>query len=262
MQIVYYIHIINMTSYHGGKQRIGKAIADVIKEVYDVVKQSKGFNLKGYCEPFCGMLGVYRHIPDLFSDHKPKLTYKAGDVNESVIEMWKESKKGWVPPTSCTEKVFNALKQGPNSAMRGYIGHQYSFAGQFFAGYAPKYGKTGNSSKASENIVAISSKIQHVQLRCCQYESFSNLKGYIIYCDPPYSSSNCKYFSKNGDQLNFDTERFWNWCRYMSEHNLVFVSGYEAPRDFLLVFSNNHRLSGNIRTKDINRSRTENLYFI
>lgn len=43
----------------------------------------------GYLEPFCGILGVYQHIPRLFQDH-PSLKYRAGDINESVIKIWKK----------------------------------------------------------------------------------------------------------------------------------------------------------------------------
>jgi hypothetical protein len=34
------------------------------------------------------MLGVYQHIPELFSGHL-RFKYQAGDINESVIKMWK-----------------------------------------------------------------------------------------------------------------------------------------------------------------------------
>ena len=68
-----------MTSYHGGKQKIGRKIAEKISE--SVVEYLP--YIKGYCEPFCGMLGVYRHIP-IYLDVK---RYKAGDCNKSLILM-------------------------------------------------------------------------------------------------------------------------------------------------------------------------------
>jgi len=77
-----------MTSYHGGKQRIGAKIAQIIKSVSSQVEEQTGIRFKGYLEPFCGMLGVYQHIPELFSGHL-RFKYQAGDINESVIKMWK-----------------------------------------------------------------------------------------------------------------------------------------------------------------------------
>jgi len=47
-----------MTAYHGGKQKIGKILANVIYDVSTEIEQDKKFVIKGYCEPFSGMLGV------------------------------------------------------------------------------------------------------------------------------------------------------------------------------------------------------------
>ena len=69
-----------MTSYHGGKQRIGLPIAEYIHYIYSIIPEIK---VVGYCEPFAGMLGVYRHIPELFEDNIQ--TYLAGDTNESGV---------------------------------------------------------------------------------------------------------------------------------------------------------------------------------
>ena len=57
-----------MTSYHGGKQRIGKQLAEIIVDESIGVVEGDEFDIKGYCEPFCGMLGVYRYIPGLFEE--------------------------------------------------------------------------------------------------------------------------------------------------------------------------------------------------
>jgi site-specific DNA-adenine methylase len=111
-----------MTAYHGGKQRIGRDIANVIYDVSTMIERESGFKIKGYCEPFCGMLGVYQHIPELFSNHRPKLQYKAGDINESVIKMWKDVQKGWIPPTTCTEKRYNTLASSKTpSKEKGFV---------------------------------------------------------------------------------------------------------------------------------------------
>ena len=84
-----------MTRYHGGKQRIGKEIANTIFDISTDIEDETEFTIRGYCEPFCGMLGVYQHIPELFDDDDfPPLKYKAGDMNESVIKMWKAVQEG------------------------------------------------------------------------------------------------------------------------------------------------------------------------
>ena len=103
-----------MTSYHGGKQKFGKEIA------YEIFLNSidRNIEIKG---PFCGMMGVYH---DIFDN---KIKYKAGDLNESVILLWKKLKTGWKPPKKISENEYNLIKNSRNSALKGYVGHQYSF---------------------------------------------------------------------------------------------------------------------------------------
>ena len=213
-----------MTSYHGGKQRIGKALAEVIYDVATEVADEDDFEIKGYCEPFCGMLGVYQHIPELFEDHRPKLKYKAGDTNASVIKMWKAAQKGWKPPTTCSEEQYDRLKASKaTSALKGFVGHQCSFGGIFFGGFGGRYGKSTSIGTSANKVKRIASEVSRVSFTHGSYTQFSKLKGFIIYCDPPYSGTQCRY----GDR--FDTDNFWDWCEKMSENNLVFISEYSRP---------------------------------
>ena len=94
-----------MCSCHGGKKRIGKELASrIVDETMDIVGEDE-FEIKGYCEPFCGMLGVYQYIPELFEEEGLKLKYKAGDTNKSVIMMWNEAQKGWEPSVKLVTKT-------------------------------------------------------------------------------------------------------------------------------------------------------------
>ena len=248
-----------MTSYHGGKQRLGKKLAEIIVDTSLDIAEDENWEIKGYCEPFCGMLGVYRHIPGFFEDEECyDLKYLAGDANGSVIKMWQAAKKGWKPPKVCSEKKFNKLKKSKgDSAEKGYIGHQYSFGGQWFNCYAPKYGKTKNSSKASENVTQISKDLKDVKFKKGSYiDLYSNLEGFVIYCDPPYDNSYSKY------KVEFDSKTFWKWCKKMSEHNIIFVSNYKAPRGTELVYKTNYKLTGSKKHMTSNNKRVEKLYVL
>jgi hypothetical protein len=147
-----------MTAYHGGKQRIGREIATIIHEVSTMMERDYGFKIKGYCEPFCGMLGVYQHIPELFASHRPKLQYKAGDTNESVIKMWKETRKGWIPPQRViSESEFFTLKiNGKSSANKGFIGHHFGYMGKYFQPF---------KSRTINSIIKISKSIENISFR-------------------------------------------------------------------------------------------------
>jgi len=238
-----------MTAYHGGKQRIGKYIAETILDESILIENTTNFIIKGYCEPFCGMLGVYKHVHELFEDHAPKLEYKAGDINKSVVMMWNAAKKGWKPSSShMNKKEFEQLKYNNKySAIKGFVGHVYTYRGIFFDGYFNhKKSKVENNAR---NVISISKQIRDVTFSNGDYKKFSNLKGYVIYCDPPYQGGEQRYYRGDSykNRLVFDSSDFFEWCREMSENNIVFVSEYKAPSDFKKVWTD---------------SKKENLYII
>ena len=151
-----------MTSYHCGKQRIGKELSKVIVDTSLDIEDEYDFKIKGYCEPFCGMLGVYQHIPELFKNHKPKLKYKAGEINESIVKMWNATKKGWEPPTTnCGKNIFYQLKKNTDkTALKGFIGHVNTMRGSYFDGYFKhKNSKIKSNSDRVINIGNILEKI-------------------------------------------------------------------------------------------------------
>ena len=255
-----------MTSYHGGKQRIGKRIAQKIVDIsIEMFYDGNMDEIKGYCEPFSGMLGVYRHIPVLFEDEGfEDLRYLAGDTNGSVIAMWKkvtlEARKGrtWKPPVTVSEKEYNIMKRdGRDTADKGFVGHQYSFGGQFFHGYGPKYGKTASAyQNASKRVNDIADELNDVKFSKGNYKQFSKLKQFVIYCDPPYVNTECCY----GRESAFDNDEFWDWVQEMAKSNIVFVSNYNAPKGTEVVFKSDHRLTGFKSAKK--RSRSERLYLV
>lgn len=225
-----------MTSYHGGKQRIGKQIAQNIYKAYIKIEKTEGFEIKGYCEPFCGMLGVYQHMIDLFGD---KIKYNAGDMNKSVILMWKAIQKGWNPPEKhISRKEFYELKYNNKySALKGFIGHLWSYRGIYFSAYS-QTSKT-KIEHTVKKLKKISNITKNVEFEDGSYTQFSNLRGYIIYCDPPYCGARQHFFSGRGfeDRLKFDSEKFWDWCKYMSKYNIILVSEYKAPKGILKIWS-------------------------
>ena len=274
-----------MTSYHGGKQKIGKDIANAI---CNYITNDKGIEkndirmnlLQGYCEPFCGMLGVYRHVYKKLISLPIKISYKsdsfkflAGDYNKSLILMWKKAQKGWKPPIECSEDRYNRLKKRIKpSAEKGFIGHQYSYGGQYFKGYRGKYGNKGTYKKASKNVSDIAKLLKKVKFNKGivtakgSYDQFSKLKNFIIYCDPPYKDDKSSYyFDEEHNRLSFDHVSFWKWCLKMSKNNIIFVSEYKCPYQFYKdkrikkIFQKQVNLTGASPT---NRKRVEKLYVV
>jgi DNA adenine methylase len=246
-----------MTAYHGGKTRTGNLIANVIYNEALDIEDVYDFTIKGYCEPFAGMLGVYRHIPVLFKDHKPKLKYMAGDFNKSLILMWKALQEGWKPPTTITKKEYDSLRYSKDSAKKGFIGNKCGFGGLFFGQYRKELCTSRRIKLTLDKIKKIIKDIKNTKFKSGSYTQYSKLKGYVIYCDPPYSKYN-RYVDSENKRVNFDNKKFWNWCRKMAKDNIVFVSEYKAPKDFQKIWSKNVHTQYN----KVGVDNKENIYLI
>jgi DNA adenine methylase len=230
-------------SQHGGKCRTGKEIAEYIHLISTILEDQGCFTINSYTEPFCGSLGVYRHIPKLFEEYD--MVYKAADINESTIKMWQAVQTGWSPPRTCTEDEYNRLKVIPtSSAVKGFIGHVCAFGSQYFGSFRYKH-TTGSTdakkdkhiSGCADEIIRIGKQVKDVEFTAGDYRQFSDLQGSIIYCDPPYEGTVNKYYDEKRVLRKFNSSEFWDWARKMAKHNLVFVSSYTAPDDFILVWS-------------------------
>lgn len=57
------------------------------------------------------------------------------------------------------------------------------------------------------------------------------MKGYVIYEDIPYKDTT-KYAIEQ-----FPYEEFYDWCRMMSQNNIVLISEYNMPDDFECIWS-------------------------
>ena len=215
-----------MTLYAGGKKRIGKDISEIIYITSKEIEKTERFIIRGYCEPFCGMMGVYQYIPELFKNHKPKLQYLAGDRNPYLIKLWKGLQKGFKPPSKCTKKEYYTYKDEDNKSLKAiFLGFACAIRGVFRSTYF----SLNNVKLQAEHAEEIASRIKNVKLSTGEYDSFSNLKGYVIYCDPPYKDSGSPYSIGDVYDTNFDYEKFVEWCLKMSENNIIFISEYTKP---------------------------------
>lgn len=55
--------------------------AESIVNVSKYMVSELDFQIDGYCEPFCGMLGVYRHVPKLWGKDGESTAEKGGGRN-------------------------------------------------------------------------------------------------------------------------------------------------------------------------------------
>ena len=64
------------------------------------------------------------------------------------------------------------------------------------------------------------------------YDEVDIEPGAIIYCDPPYIGT-AEYI---GNDMTFDHQKFYDWCREKAKTNPVFVSEYHCPSDFKNIY--------------------------
>ena len=228
-----------MTTYQGGKKRLGEKISIIIRQIEEKITGGKQLP---YFEPFVGMGGVLRHFSkDIIRD------VYACDINPDLIMMWKAIQKGWKPPMKCSRDYYNKLKKSKkHSAERGYLGVVASWSGIFFSSYRLDYNPQKDFlGEGYRGIMNIKPDIMNVNfLDSRNYYDFEP-KGMLIYCDPPYLNNkfHVGYFT------GFDHDKFWQVMRNWSKNNIVVVSESTAPDDFRQIWSADSTFTNNYKTK-------------
>ena len=220
--------------YLGGKHRLGYEISSVLKYLCP--------DHKKYLEPFCGALGVFRHMTEDYN-------CEGTDIQCDMIELWKGIKNdSFKIPKKVDDAYYDKIKQskGP-SAIRGFVGFLCSWNGMFFAGLA-KYKNTNRDAcrEASNDIINIEPLLQKktVNFKCCSYDELKP-KNALIYCDPPYANT-ISYSGADGD---FDNDRFWKIVRKWSKNNIVIISEEKAPDDFKCIWKKDYSRGRGFKSK-------------
>lgn len=214
--------------YMGSKQKIAKHIVPILQ------KYIADYNIEWYIEPFVGGANVI----DKIDCHR-----KTGsDINRYLIALLKSVKKD-VPllkyvTKSMYDDAYNEMKIDKPCKFYefeiGNIGFLASYNGRFFEGYSigTKDGTRNYYKERCNNLWKQSRKdgFKNCEFYSCDYRVYSTVRNALIYYDIPYK--NTKKYKTN----NFDYVDFWNWCRFMSQFNIVIVSEETAPNDVSLIW--------------------------
>jgi DNA adenine methylase len=235
-----------MTAYQGGKKRLGKQISEVIKKV----EKEHGKENMDYLEPFCGMLGVVVHMVD----GKRKIT--CNDLNEDLILMWKAVKTGWIPENKyLTKEDFERMRQEKPNKERGFYGVVCSFNNEFLGPYRHPNNTQNYVEIGISNLTKMKDDIKNIDFTNNNYSSIKT-KSKLVYCDPPYKGNGYKY----NKWFKFDHEEFWDKIREWSKDNIVIISEYNAPNDFICIWEKKLNLSYNIERSKVISPKLEKLF--
>jgi DNA adenine methylase len=239
--------------YSGGKYRSAKGISDLI------LSSKKDRNK--LISPFIGGAAVEIRLAPYF----PHMLFN--DISKDLILMWDAvCNKNWLPH-AVSEEEYNALRDSPPSALRGFAGFGATFGGKWFGGYgrisAAQAHRNGGARTAAEQSLRVLTRDRdrlsstRVHTMCVDYEDLSPIvkkvaRECVVYADPPYFGT-LGYAAAGA----FDTQRFWNVVEeWASLGAFVFVSEESAPPNWECVRSVD--VAGSMDAK--NRVRTEKLF--
>lgn len=213
--------------YLGGKSRTRNQIAWYLNSLRQTMQDERGEPVP-YWEPFVGAGWVLEKI-------KGQPIY-ASDISVPLIEMFRGVQNGWIPPTKVSKKDYEMAKAGMvDVKTTAFIGYGSTFGGGFFNTYMEKDDRNGvhYAKNSHDSLLRIVNRSENgVHFFSANFlECFMPDYGCLVYCDPPYKDT-----SGYAIAPNFDTEAFWQRCRWLEEHgHTVVVSEYQAPDDFSCV---------------------------
>ena len=230
--------------YLGSKNRLSKHLAPIIQSYVD-----KG--CKGYLEPFVGGANMIDKI---------ECNNKIGsDVDKYVIATLQGLQDGVEPPKEVSRELYDEVKNNKDNYsdfLVGYIGYEMSFGAKWFGGYVKRDDKKFHGDIYSyKSCMKQAPLLKGTSFKCCSYEDYKDLSGYVIYCDPPYAGTT-PYKQK------FDYDKFYDWCREVGKRNTILISEYSMPDDFECIWSKETMVSLDSNKKESNKKnvRIEKLF--
>lgn len=185
------------------------------------------------------------------------------DIHKQLIHMWNALRGGWVPPEYIPEDEYINVRDNKENYPEyyvGYVGFHSTFSAKYFGGYARGFKADGVtprylSTEAYNNTMKQLSNIKDVNFVSWDYKDIQ-IKNAVIYCDPPYQDTT-KYSTEA-----FNYEEFWNWVRKMSQNNIIFVSEYNAPNDFICIWQKETlaNFDSNRKNSSNDKKRVEKLF--
>lgn len=229
--------------YMGSKNRIAKHILPImLKEMQD-----KGYTT--WVEPFVGGGNMIDKVPSEYNRI-------GADLNEHTIAAMLGI-RDFVDqlPSNVDEHYYKLIKKTSPDPLTSWVRYECSFGAKFENGFARNNQGTNYALLGKNLALKQSPKIQNVEFICCSYKDLSNVTNSLIYCDPPYQGTTGY---KTGA---FNHEEFFEWCREMkAKGNSVFVSEYNAPDDFELVWQGEIKTNFSSQRKEATHKAVEKLF--
>lgn len=191
------------------------------------------------------------------------------DINPYLIELLKHIQNNdlsYLPDRILFEEYDKVRKSYRNNTneyptwYKGFIGFCASYGNRFFdGGYArnSKDDVTGERTKSAiSNLKEQKPNLQGIKFGCRDYKlAKGKLKGCVVYLDPPYKDT------KKYDTNIINYNEFYDFCRQLKKDgNYVFISEYNMPSDFKIIWEKKTKTTIDKNAKYRNIDRTERLF--
>ena len=239
--------------YVGSKNRIAKYIVPLIQSRINKL----GNKCNGYFEPFVGGGNIIDKIKCL---HK----YGADNNKYLIALLCYVRDHSDTLPLTVDKETYNYVHKHLNDNsfddwFIGLVGFCASYNSKFFGGYAnnvhTKIGTIRNyTDEAIRNLIKQAPNLQGIDFQYRNFQDIStNISNFVIYCDPPYRNTT-KYMTGN-----FPYEKYYDWCRALSQNNIVLCSEYWMPDDFECIWTKDIKCT---LDKNSRSNKTEKLFIL
>lgn len=144
-----------------------------------------------------------------------------------------------------TYKDIRENKEKYPNYMVAIAGILASYNSKWFAGYAKTHIAKAPSDKnvvvrnyyqeSINNVLKQMPNLIDVKFICGDYKTIETSNA-MIYCDPPYENT-------TGFKDKFNHSDYWEWVRKVSVDNFVLCSEYQAPDDFIEIWSGDVKIT-------------------
>lgn len=233
--------------YVGSKNRIAKSLSPIIQSYITA-------DTKGYIEPFVGGANMIDKI-----NCSNKVGY---DIHDELIALLQYVQSGGDLPNTISNGEYCRVRDNQSNYENWYVGlvgFCGSYGAKYFGGYAKGNDDRDRQNEAIRNLHNQSSKLQEIEFINASFLELDKdeIKGYVIYCDPPYRNTTTYKTEK------FPYDEFYDWCIRLSEHNTVLISEYNMPEDkFECIWckENKANFDNNRKVNDKTNIRVEKLF--
>ena len=197
-------------------------------------------NITTFIDCFCGGANVVDKIKC-----KNRI---ASDSNEDLIALLKYTQSDnnlSIAPNVCDFEHYSDVRANRTTGKYSQeyvalIGYCASYGGRYYDGGYGRDSKGGRSiyTERVSNLRSQAPNLNGINFNVRDYKEYLNLgiKKALIYCDPPYKGT--KQYGKQ--KMNY--EDFYDFCREMSKDNIVVISEYVMPEDFVCIWEKERKV--------------------